>query len=1125
MAPTFNGKPGDLIEIFRGDYQQWAVYIRENEVVHFTTDGGQSSGSSELLSSRAEVKREKLTDVVGHDHFKVNNLLDEKYEARDPYVIVKEACVMVGCELQYNVATYNCEHFATDLRYGKAESRQFKGNKGDLIQIFRDGPYQHWAVYIGEKEVVHLVKEGGDSSGSSELLSSRAEVKREKLTDVVGNDRHQVNNLLDNMYEARDPSIIVKEACAMVGSKLQYDVATYNCEHFATKMRYGKAESWQFKGKLGDLIEIFRGPYQHWAVYIGGNEVVHFTTDGGDQSSGSLESLSSRAEVKREKLTDVVGNHRFKVNILLDKSRKAREPSVIVKEACVMVGRELSYNVATYNCEHFAVEMRYGKAESRQFKGNKGDLIEIFRDGPYQHWAVYIGGQEVVHFTTDGGDSSGSSELLSSRGEFNGKPGDLIEIFRGPYQHWAVYIGENEVVHFTTDGGGQSSGSSANPSSSTGKVKHEKITDVVGNHRYHFNGKPGDLIEIFRGPYQHWAVYIGENEVVHLVTDSGGQSFGSLESLSSRAEVKREKLTDVVGNHRFKVNILLDKSRKAREPSVIVKEACAMVGRELSYNVLTYNCEHFAIEMRYGKAESRKFKGKLGDLIQIFRGPYQHWAVYIGGQEVVHFTTDGGDQSSGSSELLSSRGEVKREKLTDVVGDDRHHINNLLDEKYKARKPMTIVKEAREMVDSELQYNVDTYNCEHFAIEMRYGKAESRQFNGKPGDLIEIFRWGHQHWAVYIGENEVVHFTTDGGDSSGSSANPSSSTGKVKREKLADVVAIPHFQVNNLLDEKYKAHDPSIIVMEACVMVGHELQYNLVTYNSKHFAIEMRYGKAESRQVKGNKGDLIEIFRGPYQHWAVYIGENEVVHLVTDSGQSFGSLESLSSRAEVKREKLTDVVGNHRFKVNILLDKSRKAREPSVIVKEACAMVGRELSYNVLTYNCEHFAIEMRYGKAESRKFKGNKGDLIEISRWGYQHWAVYIGENEVVHLVNEGGLLSCASSNPGSSNGKVLRQKFADVVSNDRYQVNNLLDEKYKAHDPSIIVMEACAMVGHELQYNLVTYNSKHFGIEMRYGEAESRQFKGKPGDLIEIFRWGYQHWAVYIGENEVVHLVNEGE
>ncbi|XP_060929472.1 phospholipase A and acyltransferase 4-like [Limanda limanda] len=125
MAQMFNGKPGDLIEIFRGAFQHWAIYIGEYEVIHLVPEGGQSSGLFELLSSRAQVKREKLSDVVGHDRFKVNNLLDEEYKARDPSIIVKEACAMVGCELSYySVVSYNCEHFAIEMRYDKAESRQ-----------------------------------------------------------------------------------------------------------------------------------------------------------------------------------------------------------------------------------------------------------------------------------------------------------------------------------------------------------------------------------------------------------------------------------------------------------------------------------------------------------------------------------------------------------------------------------------------------------------------------------------------------------------------------------------------------------------------------------------------------------------------------------------------------------------------------------------------------------------------------------------------------------------------------------------------------------------------------------------------------------------------------------------
>ncbi|XP_053289718.1 phospholipase A and acyltransferase 1 [Pleuronectes platessa] len=257
MAQTFKGNKGDLIEINRGPYQHWAVYIGGNEVVHFTTDGGQSSGSSANLgSSTGKVKREKLANVVGNHRYQINNLLDKSRKARDPSVIVKEACAMVGSEPQYNFVTYNSEHFATEMRYGEAGSQQCKGNKGDLIEIFRKG-YQHWAVYIGGQEVVHFGTEGGQSSGSSvSLSSSPGIVLQEKFSKVVGDDRYKVNNLLDKKYKPRDPSIIVKEACAMVGSELQYDLVTNNCEHFATEMRYGKAESRQVQGAVTTGISI-----------------------------------------------------------------------------------------------------------------------------------------------------------------------------------------------------------------------------------------------------------------------------------------------------------------------------------------------------------------------------------------------------------------------------------------------------------------------------------------------------------------------------------------------------------------------------------------------------------------------------------------------------------------------------------------------------------------------------------------------------------------------------------------------------------------------------------------------------------------------------------------------------
>ncbi|CAB1442798.1 unnamed protein product [Pleuronectes platessa] len=46
------------------------------------------------------------------------------FKPRDPSIIVKKAREMVGCELKYNAVTNNCEDFATEMRYGQAESRQ-----------------------------------------------------------------------------------------------------------------------------------------------------------------------------------------------------------------------------------------------------------------------------------------------------------------------------------------------------------------------------------------------------------------------------------------------------------------------------------------------------------------------------------------------------------------------------------------------------------------------------------------------------------------------------------------------------------------------------------------------------------------------------------------------------------------------------------------------------------------------------------------------------------------------------------------------------------------------------------------------------------------------------------------
>ncbi|KAI3351680.1 hypothetical protein L3Q82_020511 [Scortum barcoo] len=126
----YDEKPelGDLIEIFRGSYQHWAVYVGDGFVVHLAppseVSGSHANSMMSVLAERAIVKKEELWDVVGTDQWKISNNLDKEYEPRPAHIIVRDACAQVGQKLPYCVFRGNCEHFANELRYGKAESRQ-----------------------------------------------------------------------------------------------------------------------------------------------------------------------------------------------------------------------------------------------------------------------------------------------------------------------------------------------------------------------------------------------------------------------------------------------------------------------------------------------------------------------------------------------------------------------------------------------------------------------------------------------------------------------------------------------------------------------------------------------------------------------------------------------------------------------------------------------------------------------------------------------------------------------------------------------------------------------------------------------------------------------------------------
>ncbi|XP_054581689.1 phospholipase A and acyltransferase 4-like [Eptesicus fuscus] len=115
-------KPGDLIEISRIGSSHWALYVGDGYVIHLAPPGEDSEAGAP--TGLGVVKRELLLEVVGNFLYQVNNHLDHLYKPRPIKQMLSSGNEMFGMEMEDSVLSRNSEHLVTDLRYGKAYSRQ-----------------------------------------------------------------------------------------------------------------------------------------------------------------------------------------------------------------------------------------------------------------------------------------------------------------------------------------------------------------------------------------------------------------------------------------------------------------------------------------------------------------------------------------------------------------------------------------------------------------------------------------------------------------------------------------------------------------------------------------------------------------------------------------------------------------------------------------------------------------------------------------------------------------------------------------------------------------------------------------------------------------------------------------
>ncbi|XP_059243046.1 phospholipase A and acyltransferase 5 [Mustela nigripes] len=124
--------------------------------------------------------------------------------------------------------------------------------------------------------------------------------------------------------------------------------------------------------------------------------------------------------------------------------------------------------------------------------------------------------------------------------------------------------------------------------------------------------RPGDLIEIFRIGYEHWAIYVEDDCVVHLAAPSEEFEVGSITSVfSNRAVVKYSRLEDVLHGCSWKVNNKLDGTYLPLPVDQILQRTRKMINKIVQYSLIEGNCEHFVNDLRYGVPRSQQVEHAL----------------------------------------------------------------------------------------------------------------------------------------------------------------------------------------------------------------------------------------------------------------------------------------------------------------------------------------------------------------------------------------------------------------------------------------------------------------------------------------------------------------------------------
>ena len=152
--------------------------------------------------------------------------------------------------------------------------------KGDVLCVHRmGGAYDHYAIYIGNRKVIHYSDESGDAgkdirireatlsqfkNGPSEIFvidfeAYRDYIENPELFDFEGLFKLALDTFFGNEIHLYSPEETVERAKSRLGERA-YNLLLNNCEHFAIWCKTGKSESTQVQNFIDTIADINPGP-------------------------------------------------------------------------------------------------------------------------------------------------------------------------------------------------------------------------------------------------------------------------------------------------------------------------------------------------------------------------------------------------------------------------------------------------------------------------------------------------------------------------------------------------------------------------------------------------------------------------------------------------------------------------------------------------------------------------------------------------------------------------------------------------------------------------------------------------------------------------------------------------